>query len=137
MDGMPHPIPQHMHRQITRHGNVVWYVRIGKGPRTRIRAEYGTAEFFEQYRLALAAVPKPSMNDPATGTLAWLMARYRRLGLLDARSISSDATAAREHLQARHRVGGTVKAPRSPRRISSKDASGAKTLLPRRGTSSM
>jgi hypothetical protein len=77
MTGMPHPIPQHLHRQITRHGNVVWYVRIGKGPRTRIRAEFGTVEFFEQYRLALAAVPKPSRNEAAAGSLAWLIARYR------------------------------------------------------------
>jgi integrase len=77
MDAMPHPIPQHLHRQITRHGKVVWYVRIGKGPRTRIRAEYGTAEFFEQYRNALAGIAKPSKGDPASGTLAWLIARYR------------------------------------------------------------
>ena len=77
MEAMPHPIPQHLHRQITRHGNVVWYVRVGKGPRTRIRANYGTAEFFEQYRLALASVAKPSTGEPASGTLAWLIARYR------------------------------------------------------------
>jgi integrase len=74
---MPHPIPQHLHRQITRHGRVVWYVRIGKGPRTRLRAEFGTGEFFDQYRIALAAVPKPSGNEPAPGTVAWLIARYR------------------------------------------------------------
>lgn len=77
MGGMPHPIPLHLHLQATRHGKVVWYVRIGKGPRTRIRAEFGTAEFFEQYRIALASIPKPSRNDPAAGTLAWLIARYR------------------------------------------------------------
>jgi integrase len=74
---MPHPIPQHLHRQITRHGKVVWYVRVGKGPRIRIRAEYGTADFFEQYRIALASIPKPFMSEPAAGTLAWLIARYR------------------------------------------------------------
>jgi integrase len=77
MNDMPRPIPQHLHRQITRHGQVVWYVRVGKGPRTRIRAEYGTAEFFEAYRTALANGPKPSKSGPIVGTLGWLIARYR------------------------------------------------------------
>jgi integrase len=74
---MPRAIPQHLHRQITRHGKVVWYVRIGQGPRTRIRGDFGTAEFFEEYRAALTAIPKPSNAGPAPGTLAWLIARYR------------------------------------------------------------
>lgn len=38
MDDMPRPRPPHLHRQVTRRGEVVWYVRIGHGPRTRIRA---------------------------------------------------------------------------------------------------
>ena len=28
---MPRPRPPHLHREITRHGKAVWYVRIGKG----------------------------------------------------------------------------------------------------------
>jgi integrase len=77
MGDMPHPVPQHLHRQVTRHGRVVWYVRIGQGLRTRIRAEYGTAEFFEEYRTALANVPKAAKGGPTVGTLAWLIERYR------------------------------------------------------------
>ena len=45
MDAMPRPRPPHLHRQITRHGKTVWYVRIGKGQRVRLRAEFGSDEF--------------------------------------------------------------------------------------------
>ena len=33
MKVMPRPRPPHLHREITRHGKAVWYVRIGKGRR--------------------------------------------------------------------------------------------------------
>ena len=36
-----------------RHGNVVWYVRVGKGPRIRIKGIYGTPEFEAAYRAAI------------------------------------------------------------------------------------
>ncbi len=73
---MPRPRPPHLHRQITRHGRAVWYVRVGHGPRVRIRANYGTPEFDAEYRAALDGVPtrKPA---PSCSTLEWLIARYR------------------------------------------------------------
>jgi integrase len=74
---MPRPRPPHLHRQITRHGKTAWYVRICKGQRTRIRAPYGTAEFEEEYRAAISGAPKATRGAPASGTLAWLIARYR------------------------------------------------------------
>lgn len=37
MSDVPHRRPPHLHREPTRHGKHVWYVRIGKGPRTRIK----------------------------------------------------------------------------------------------------
>ena len=40
MDDMPRPRPPHLHRQVSRHGKTVWYVRFGKGPRTRIRSAF-------------------------------------------------------------------------------------------------
>ena len=52
MDAMPRPRPPHLHRQVTRHGKTVWYVRIGKGPRIRIRSAFGTSEFDAEYRAA-------------------------------------------------------------------------------------
>jgi hypothetical protein len=45
MASMPRPRPPHLQRQITRHGKAVWYVRMGKGPRVRLRAEFGSPDF--------------------------------------------------------------------------------------------
>jgi hypothetical protein len=47
---MPRPRPPHLHRQVSRHGKTVWYVRTGKGPRTRIRSAFGTPEFDAEYQ---------------------------------------------------------------------------------------
>ena len=47
MNEMPSPRPPHLHREVTRHGKVVWYARAGgssRGPRIKLRAEFGTAE---------------------------------------------------------------------------------------------
>src|SRR5262245_34442379 len=74
---MPRPRPPHLHRQVTRHGKVVWYVRIGKGARTRLRAEFGTPAFNMEYQAAVSGTPRPKRAAPATGTLAWLVQRYR------------------------------------------------------------
>ncbi len=73
---MPRPRPPHLHREVTRHGRPVWYVRVDKGPRVRIRAEYGTAEFERQYRAAVEGQPVEN-DEPGAGSLAWLIARFR------------------------------------------------------------
>lgn len=77
MDPMPRPRPPHLHRQITRHGATVWYVRKGKGPRTRIRAGYGTDEFWKEYRAAVEGTPAPAKATPARMTFSWALDRYR------------------------------------------------------------
>jgi integrase len=74
---MPRPRPPHLHRQVTRHGKVVWYVRVGKGPRARLRSDFGTPEFDGEYQAAISGAPRPKRGSPATGTLAWLVERYR------------------------------------------------------------
>jgi integrase len=74
---MPRPRPPHLQRQLTRHGKTVWYVRIGRGPRVRIRAEFGTPEFDAEYQRALSGNPRPSKTRAAAGTLRWLIERYR------------------------------------------------------------
>jgi hypothetical protein len=51
---MPRPRPPHLHREKTRHDKTAWYVRVGKGPRIRIRAEFGSPEFDLEYQAALA-----------------------------------------------------------------------------------
>ena len=78
MDEMPRPRPPHLHRQETQHGKTVWYVRVGKGRRIRIRSQFGSPEFEVEYQAALAGVPTRQSNQhPATGSLAWLVERYR------------------------------------------------------------
>jgi integrase len=76
---MPHPRMPHLHREVTRHGKVAWYARAGgssRGPRIRLRAKYGTAEFWAEYQAALASAPlQPRARHE--GTLAWLIERYR------------------------------------------------------------
>src|SRR5262245_12816431 len=74
---MPRPRPPHLHRETTRHGRVIWYVRVNRGPRIRLRAQYGSPEFNLEYQDAVAGKIKPKENGPATGTFAWLITRYR------------------------------------------------------------
>lgn len=73
---MPRPRPAHLHREETRHGAAVWYVRKGHGPRIRIKGGYGSEEFWAEYRAALEGAPKPSKGTKAN-TLAWAVDRYR------------------------------------------------------------
>jgi integrase len=78
IDAMPRPRPPYLHRETTRHGKSVWYVRVGKGaPRIRIRAEFGTADFTAEYEAALSDTPRTKKGAPSLGTLAWLIDRYR------------------------------------------------------------
>jgi integrase len=73
---MPRPRPPYLHREKTRHGRPVWYVRRN-GKRIRIKAEYGTPEYDAQYQAALSATPQPQKGAATTGTLVWLIERYR------------------------------------------------------------
>jgi integrase len=73
---MPRARPPFLHREETRHGVVVWFVRKGHGTRKRIRAEYGSEEFWRQYRAALEGTPAPAKAIKAK-TLAWGLDRYR------------------------------------------------------------
>ena len=77
MQTMPRPRPPHLVRQITRHGTPVWYVRLGHGPRIRLRAEFGTPDFEAEYQAALTGAPRTQRAGPSNGSLAWLIDRYR------------------------------------------------------------
>jgi integrase len=79
MVGMPRPRPPHLHRQVTRHGKVVWYFRREKGPRTRIEGEYGTPQFLAAYEAVARgdAPASPTKTKPSSASLAWLIDRYR------------------------------------------------------------
>lgn len=85
---MPRQRPPHLQREITRHATSVWYVRVGKGPRVRIRATYGTPEFNAEYAAAVAGKPI-APTGPANGTLHWLWDRYRETGKWTALSLAT------------------------------------------------
>lgn len=79
MMDVPRPRLLGLCRQITQHGKVCWYVRLGKGPRIRLRAPYGTEEFRQQYRDALAGKPPSGPKTRfAEGSLAWLIDQYEK-----------------------------------------------------------
>src|SRR5262245_17150864 len=73
---MPKPRPPHLHREETRHGAVVWYVRKGHGSRRRLKGEYGSAGFWAEYRAALEGAPETA-KSAKTNSLAWALDRYR------------------------------------------------------------
>ena len=81
MEAMPRPRPPHLHKETNRHGTTVWYVRIGKGPRTRLRAKFGTPEFDAEYKAATSGAPKPGTATRVLATsLQWLWDSYRETG---------------------------------------------------------
>lgn len=77
---MPRPRPPHLHRETNRHGNVVWYVREGKGSRIRIKEAYGTPEFDAAYQAALKGETPQSVAKASKGSLEWLWMLYRQTG---------------------------------------------------------
>lgn len=79
-EDMPRPRPQYLHRFKTRHGKFVWYVRRPGYNRVRIHGEYGSQEFDDQVREALAGAPTPNRlrrQKALSGTVEWLWERYR------------------------------------------------------------
>lgn len=62
------PRPPHLNREVTRHGKVLWYVRIDKGPRIRV-ADYGTPEFEASYQKAQRVMVGPP--EPSQGPERW------------------------------------------------------------------
>lgn len=93
---MPRTRPPHLQRETTRHGKVVWFVRVGKGPRVRIREAYGTPEFDVAYQAAVTGSPRPASAKAARGSLAWLVEQYREVGVW--RSLSPATRRQRENI---------------------------------------
>jgi integrase len=57
----------------------VWYVRRERhGRRIRLKADYGTEKFWQEYQDALSGL-SPQPTKVAAGTLAWLVERYREV----------------------------------------------------------
>ena len=103
---MPRPRPPYLLRETTRHGKPVWYVRIGTGPRIRIKAEYGSPEFDAEYQAARQGerISKPVRS----GSLEWLIERYREV---DAWKSLAPATRKQREAILRHVIKAAGKEP--------------------------
>jgi putative ABC transport system substrate-binding protein len=65
-------------------------VRLDRGPRIRIRAEFGSPDFEAEYQGAITGRFRQSARgSPAAGTLAWLVGRYRETSAWAALSIAT------------------------------------------------
>jgi integrase len=80
MDAMPRPRPIHLHKETSRHGVTVWYVRLGKGPRTRIKGAYDSPEFKAAYQAAISGDAPTRPGKATGGSLEWLVLLYRQSG---------------------------------------------------------
>jgi integrase len=77
MEDMPRKLPLNVTMERNRHGTVVFYYRVGKGPRTRIHGTPNTPEFDAQYKAVVAGKPVAKVRDKSdTKTLKWLIDRY-------------------------------------------------------------
>lgn len=76
---MPKGKPLYLSREKTRHGVWVWYFRRGK-QRVRIREEYGTPAFWTAYTGLLEGKSRIVPKELTSGTLSWLVARYKESG---------------------------------------------------------
>lgn len=85
---MPRPRKPNLHRERNRHGVHVWYVRKGKGPRYRLRSEFGSDAFNVEYEAAMQGKTAPR-GQAVGGTLQWLWDAYRKA---DAWKVLSPAT---------------------------------------------
>lgn len=73
---VPKKLPQFVYREKTRHTRWVYYFRRGKGKRIRL-PDYGAEDFDERYHEVLVEAIPPKPKKAGTGSLEWLIARYR------------------------------------------------------------
>jgi len=74
---MPRKLPPYVVRQRTRHGQIVFYFRQGKGKRIRLPT-LGTPEFEEAYQSARQTILTPTQKpQERQDALAWLIGRYQ------------------------------------------------------------
>lgn len=77
MIDMPRPRYQYVQREVSKHGTVAWYFRIGDGPRTRLKGEYGSQEFVACWK-ALMAGESVEVVPASKHTLQWLVEKYQK-----------------------------------------------------------
>lgn len=75
-DDMPRSRHRFLRHEKNRHGTWCWYFRKDNGPRIRMPEPYGSDAFEEAYQAALAG-RKPEARTPPSGTISWLVRRYK------------------------------------------------------------
>lgn len=73
-EDMPRPRRPYLRHEKNRHGNKVWYFRKGDGPRIRLPDPFGSQKFNDAYDAALNGTP---VKPPSSGTVTWLVERYK------------------------------------------------------------
>jgi integrase len=76
---MPRPRLPYLHRETSRHGKTVWYVRRSLAhTRIRLHGEYGSPEFVAAYEAALRGevLPKDKAR-PVQGSFTWLVTQWQ------------------------------------------------------------
>ena len=75
---MPRPRLPYLQHERSRHGKMVWYVRLSRStPRTRIKAAFGTPDFMREYQDAIKGIAAPQKPASGKGTLAWAVSMYQ------------------------------------------------------------
>lgn len=75
---MPKPNWPHLNRDVDRHGNIRYYVRIRHGRKIRLKAPYMSAAFVEEYKAAVLVSPAvPPSSKIKRDTLEWLVAQWK------------------------------------------------------------
>jgi len=117
MGQMPRPMPPHLYRERNRHGTVVFYVRRGKGPRIRVKGEFGSAQFAANYRDAILGQEPQSGPVADSGTLGWLIARYEDSSAWERLSAATKRERAYTYKAIVGRAGDAVLAEITPKTI--------------------
>jgi hypothetical protein len=74
---VPPKLTPFLHREISRHGKPVWYVRRGHARRISLAGEYGSAEFLAAYDTAIGGTAKGHKSPPSR-SFAWGLSIYRQ-----------------------------------------------------------
>jgi integrase len=79
MEAMPRQKPKYLHIDRSRHGQLRQYVRRpNDGKNIRIRAEFGSPQFWAEYDAALNGTTAAKQGrGPSRDSVGWLIARYR------------------------------------------------------------
>lgn len=79
-DDMPKPRLPYLRHERNRHGTWCWYFRKDNGPRIRITEPFGSPGFRAAYDAALSGAPIEQASPARTGSVAWLVAKYKLSG---------------------------------------------------------